>query len=63
MLCVRLDQVQKQNYEYKSIFYDGMDYSTGEMITASEAFNENYIEFIGFELLPTDECSIIMKGS
>lgn len=44
-------------------FYDGVDYSTGEMLSASVAFSENYIEFIGDELLPTDKCSIIMRGT
>lgn len=33
------------------------------MLSASVAFSENYIQFIGYELLPTDKCSIIIRGT
>ena len=42
-------------------FYDGEDYSTGEWLSAEEAWAENYIEWDGDRLVPTDKCSIIVE--
>ncbi len=44
----------------KCFFYDGNDYSTGQMIDVETAYKENYIEFVGNTLKPTDECTIII---
>jgi len=44
-------------------FYDGKDYSTGEWLSAEEAWAENYIEWDGDRLVPTDKCSIIVEGT
>ena len=47
--------------KFRVFFYDGSDYSTGQMITAREAFLEDYIDFNENTLRPYDECSIIMQ--
>ena len=46
--------------KFKVFFYDGLDYSTGKFYSAQEALNENFIEFKNNEIVPTDECSIIV---
>jgi uncharacterized phage protein (TIGR01671 family) len=43
-------------------FYDGSDYSLGEMLSADEAAREDYIQFDkGGLLRATDESSILMQ--
>jgi uncharacterized phage protein (TIGR01671 family) len=47
--------------KFRAWFYNGADISTGVMIKAEEAWQEDYIEFNGRELAPTDECTILMQ--
>ena len=51
-------------FSFRVFFYDGVDYKTGNMISAKEAFCENYIQWNNKGgLVPTDECSILMQST
>lgn len=43
------------------MFWDGLDKSTIKHLTAEEAYNEDYIQFKGGQLVATDECTIIRR--
>lgn len=47
--------------KFRVFFYDGKEYSTGEIIDAQSANVENYIEWDNEKLCTNDECSIIMQ--
>lgn len=47
--------------KFRVFFYDGVDYSTGEIWDFESAFSENFIEVTKGGLYPTDECSILMQ--
>lgn len=49
-----------REYKAKVFFYDGLDFSTGKMISAEEAYLENYIEWVDNSIKPTDDSSIIV---
>lgn len=52
----------KREIKFRVFFYDGSDLSTGEMLDATEAFNEGYIEWdVNGILQVTDKCSILMQ--
>ncbi len=51
-----------RSYKCRVFFYDGNDYSTGEMLSGAEAYFNNYIDWHETDgLAPTDECSIMMQ--
>jgi hypothetical protein len=53
--------LKNQEIAFRVFFFDGSDYSTGQMLSFNEAMSENYVEWDLHKLCPTDECSIITR--
>ncbi len=53
--------LKNQEIAFRVFFFDGADYSTGQMLSFNEAMSENYVEWDLHKLRPTDECSIITR--
>src|SRR5690606_1747547 len=53
----------RDRFKFRVFFYDGTDYSTGQMITLEEAFIEGYVYVTDGEFKPTDQCSIIIQST
>ena len=53
--------LKNQEIAFRVFFFDGSDYSTGQMLSFNEAISENYVEWGLHKLHPTDECSIITR--
>lgn len=53
--------LKTQEIAFRVFFFDGSDYSSGQMLSFNEAMAENYVEWDLHKLRPTDECSIITR--
>jgi len=53
--------LKNQEIAFRVFFFDGSDYSTGQMLSFNEAMAENYVEWDLHKLRPSDECSIITR--
>ena len=53
--------LKNQEIAFRVFFFDGSDYSTGQMLSFNEAMAENYVEWDLHKLRPSDECCIITR--
>jgi len=53
--------LKNQEIAFRVFFFDGSNYSTGQMLSFNEAMAENYVEWDLHKLRPADECSIITR--
>ena len=53
--------VMNDRFKFRVWFYDGKDFSTGEWVSLEYALKECCVEVYGTQLVPSDECSIIVE--